>query len=116
MESSSLEEKKIKDVRNLFKLEKLKKETTGTTIKGMRNLFRLKKENETIKFRIVRDIRHVFWHGEENCYKPLRVGGFWDNNNIEYKSNDKILSIEEYLDKIKPYLKDIISSIKKSDT
>ena len=45
MESSSLEEKKIKDVRNLFKLEKLKKETTGTTIKGMRNLFRIKKEN-----------------------------------------------------------------------
>ena len=43
MESSSLEEKKIKDVRNLFKLEKLKKETTGTTIIGMRNLFRLKK-------------------------------------------------------------------------
>ena len=52
MESSSLEEKKIKDVRNLFKLEKLKKETTGTTIIGMRNLFRLKKENEEIKDRL----------------------------------------------------------------
>ena len=52
MESSSLEEKKIKDVRNLFKLEKLKKETTATTIKGMRNLFRLKKENEEIKDRL----------------------------------------------------------------
>ena len=52
MESSSLEEKKIKDVRNLFKLEKLKKETTGTTIKGMRNLFRLKTENEEIKDRL----------------------------------------------------------------
>ena len=79
------------------------------TFKDIRNLFRLKKENETNKFRIVRDIRHVFWHGEENCYKPLRVGGFWDNNNIEYKGNDKILSIEEYLDKIRPYLKDIIA-------
>ena len=32
MESSSLEEKKIKDVWNLVKLEKLKKETTDTTI------------------------------------------------------------------------------------
>ena len=52
MESSRLEEKKIKDVWNLVKLEKLKKETTDTTIKGTRNLFRLKKENEEIKDRL----------------------------------------------------------------
>ena len=99
----------------------MKIEIDDITFKDVRNLFRLKKENETINFRIVRDIRHVFGHGEENCYKPLKVGVFWDNNNnnnnnIEYKSNDKILSIEEYLDKIRPYLKGIINSIKKSDT
>ena len=42
----SLEEEYIiKDVRNLFRLEKLKKETTKTTIKGKRDIFRLKKEN-----------------------------------------------------------------------
>ena len=42
--------------------------------------------------------------------KPVRVGIFWSNNYIEYESNDdrnKTLSIEEYLNKIRPYLKDI---------
>ena len=43
-------EKKIKDVRNHFILEKLKKETTDTIIKNIKNLFRLaKKKIEEIK-------------------------------------------------------------------
>ena len=60
MESPSLEEKGIiKDVRNLFRLRKLKKETLDTTIKDIRNLSRLEKENKAIKDRIIRDIRNV---------------------------------------------------------
>ena len=41
------------------------------------------------------------------------------NNYIEYKSNsdrNKILLIEEYLNNIRPYLKNIINNLKKSDT
>ena len=52
-------------------------------------------------------------------YKPLRVSNFWSNNYIEYESNDgrsKTLSVEDYLNKIRPYLKDIINNLKKSDT
>ena len=47
MEISGLEEEKnideniIKDVRNLFRLNKLKKETNDAAIKGIRNIFRL---------------------------------------------------------------------------
>ena len=55
----------------------------------------------------------------ENYYKPLRESNFWSNNYIEYESNgdrNKILSLEEYLNKIRPYLKDIINNLKKSDT
>ena len=49
MENLSLvEENIIRDVRNLFRLEKLKTEATDTTIKGIRNLFRLQKQNEEI--------------------------------------------------------------------
>ena len=45
MEIPSLQEENIiKHVRNLFRLEKLKKETNDTTIKDIRNIFRLKKE------------------------------------------------------------------------
>ena len=42
-----------------------------------------------------------------------------DENNIEYKSRgdtNKTLSVEEYLNKIRPSLKDIINNLKKSDT
>ena len=41
------------------------------------------------------------------------------SNYIEYDSNgdrNKTLSTEEYLNKIRPYLKDIINNLKKSDT
>ena len=41
------------------------------------------------------------------------------NNYIEYESNgdrNKTLSVEEYLDEIRPYLKDIINNLKNSDT
>ena len=54
---------------------------------------------------------------EEDHYKPLTVGNFWSNNYIQYESGDrcKTLSLEKYLNKIRPYLKDIIN-LKKSDT
>ena len=52
MESSSLEEENIKDVRNICRL---KKEKDDTTIKDIRKLFRLKKETKVIKDRTSRD-------------------------------------------------------------
>ena len=42
----------------------------------------------------------------------MRIGNFWSNN---YSDRNKILSAEEYLNKIKPYLKDIINDLKKFD-
>ena len=56
---------------------------------------------------------------EENYYKPVKVSNFWSNNCIEYKSNcdkNKTLSVKEYLNKIRPNLKEIINNLKKSDT
>ena len=118
------EENIIKDVRNLFRLEKLKKKTIDTTIKVIRNLFRLEKENKAIKDRIIRDIRNVFIlenenkaikdiivrdiknifeNKEENCYKPVRVSTFSRSNYIEYESNgdrNKTLSAAKYLKKL----------------
>ena len=54
---------------------------------------------------------------EENYSKPVIVGNLWNNNYIEHESNgdrNKTLSVEEYLNKIRPYLKDIINNLKKS--
>ena len=67
-----------------------------------------------------RDIKDLFeYEEEENYYKPLRVSNFWSNNSIEYKSSrdrNKTLSVEEYLNKTRSYLEDIIINLKKSDT
>ena len=49
----------------------------------------------------------------------MRVSSFWSNNYIDYESNsdrNKTLSVEEYLNKIRPYLKNIINNLKISDT
>ena len=68
-----------------------------------------------------KNIKNLFEYEkeDENYYKPVRVNNFWSNNYIEYKSNgdkNRILSVEEYLDKTRPYLGDIINDLKESDT
>ena len=76
-------------------------EIDGTTTKNIRNLFRLKKENKAIKKKKIKDITNLFEHEEEDYYKPVRVGNFWNNNYIECESNgEETLLIEEYLNKL----------------
>ena len=56
---------------------------------------------------------------KEDYYKPAKVGNFWNRNYVEYESNghrNKTQSIEEYRNKIRPYLKDIVNDLKKTDT
>ena len=53
---------------------------------------------------------------KKNYYKPVTVSNFWSNRYIEYDDRNKTLSVEEYLNKIIPYLKDIINNLKKSNT
>ena len=57
--------------------------------------------------------RNLSKHMKEVYYKPVRVGNVWSNNYIEYDDRNKTLSVEEYLNKIRPYLKDIINDLKK---
>ena len=71
----------------------------------IRNLFNISKENEAIKDRIIRDINNLF--KQEDYYKPVSAGSFYSNYCIEDESDrNKTLSIEEYLDKTRPSLKD----------
>ena len=44
-----MEESIIKNVRNLFRLKKLKKEVIDAAIKGIRSVFRLKKKMKQLK-------------------------------------------------------------------
>ena len=62
-------------------------------------------KNEGIKDRIIRDINNLF--KQEDYYKPVSAGSFYSNYCIEDESDrNKTLSIEEYLDKTRPCLKD----------
>ena len=59
---------------------------------------------------MIRDIRNLF-EEQEDYYIPVRVGNFLSNNYIEFKNNgdrNKALLVEEYLNKIRPYLKGLI--------
>ena len=67
---------------------------------------------------MMRDISTLFYQ-EKDYHKPVRVCSFWNNKYVEYKINgdrNKTLPIKEYLDVIKPYIKDIINNIQKCDT
>ena len=75
---------------------KTQKQPKENIIKSIKYLFKLKKENEAIKDRIIREIRTLF-EQEDDYYKPIRVGNFWNNNYIEYESNgdrNKNLSVK----------------------
>ena len=68
----------------------------------------------------MRDITNLFEleNKEKDYYKPARVANIWNSSYIEYESDgdrNKRLSSEEHLNRIRPYLKDIINDPKKFD-
>ena len=66
---------------------------------------------------MIRDFRTLF-EEEKDYYKPNIVSNFWNNNYIEFESTgdrNKNLSLEEYLNKNKPYLWEKIIDLQESD-
>ena len=63
-------------------------------------------------------MRNLSKYEGEDYYKPLRVGNFWSNVYIKYtnKGKRKTQSVEEYIHKIRSYLRDIMNNLEKSDT
>ena len=77
---------------------------------------RIIKDIEQIKIEYLQKSR--IWL-EQYYHKPVKVSNFWSNNYILYESNgdrNKTLLVKEYLNKIRPYLKDIINNLKKPGT
>ena len=56
---------------------------------NIRNPFMLKKKKNKNTDRVIRDIRKLFEQQEEDYHKPKRVDNVWNNNYIEYESNDE---------------------------
>ena len=106
-----IEDNIIKDIKNVFRLRKV---IDNSTNKYIRNLFRLNKQSETIKDKIIKkfNLRQIIEILRPFLKKIMIIIKQLKNViSIEYKSNrdkNKNLSVKEYLNKIKHYLKHII--------
>ena len=96
-----IENKKIKEIeKNLPKLEK--------------RLSKLKKyyDYDDVEYK-GRDVKNLFNLSiNEDYYEPIKINDAFNRNYIEYESKgdkNKTLSIKEYLNMIRPYLRDIIN-------
>ena len=68
------------------------------------------------EYKGIRDAKDLFDLSiDEDYYKPIITNSAFNNNYIQYEfkgNKDKMLTINEYLDMIRPYLSDIINDNK----
>ena len=68
------------------------------------------------QYNITWDIGYLFNEiTKEDCYEPIEIKSAFDGNYIEYESrgdNNGNLSLDEYLNIIRPYLRDMIDNYK----
>ena len=73
-------------------------------------------DDDDMEYKGVRDLEHLFEEINENdYYKPILVKSSHKEGYKEYESRgdkNKELSIEEFLNKIIPYLKELINNHK----
>ena len=71
---------------------------------------------DDVEYRGIKDINDLFGFSiSEDYFKPIIVNNAFNNNDIQYESKrdkDKILTITEYLNMIRPYLVDMINDHK----
>ena len=110
---------KIKEIRkNLYEIESNKNLSTQKIKEIEKSLSRLKKyhDYDDAEYIGIRDVRNLFNQStDKDYYKPIKTKSAFNGNYIEYESNgdkDKNLSEKEYLNKIRPYLRDIINDYK----
>ena len=63
----------------------------------------------------IKDLEHLFEEINEDYYKPILVKSSFNENYKEFESRgdkDKTISIEQYLNKTIPYLKELINNHK----
>ena len=85
-------------------------------LKNIKEYFKKLKEDlskiKTYQYNTTHDIIYLFNEiTKEDYYKPVEIKSLFNGNYIEYESrmdNNDNLSLEEYLNIIRPYLRDLI--------
>ena len=93
------------------------KETEKNLLELEKSLYNLKKyyDYHDTEYQLIRDIITLFGEVDEGYYKPIKTKSAFNGNYIEYESKgdkDKNLLPIEYLDMIRPYLRDMINDHK----
>ena len=113
----------LKIKRNFNEIENKKGHSTSKKTRKCLNkleekIYELNKyyDYDDIKYRGIRDLRDLFDLSiSEDYYKSIIVKSTSNNNYIQYESKgdkDKMLTIREYLNMIRPYLLDMINDYK----
>ena len=106
-----------KEKRHIKRYTKGLQKTEDFLKKLKEDLNKLKIYNiEDIDYVGIKEIENVFNKiSEEEYYEPTKIRDSFDDNYIEYESRgdkDNNLSLEEYLNIIRPYLRDMIDNYK----
>ena len=113
--------KELYELENKKNLSDEEKEETDDNLLELVNKLNKKEkyryhDRDDLDYPGIRDIENVFHNIDDNDYcKPILVKNSFDENYKYYESRggkDKILSIEQYLDMIKPCLSDLINENK----
>ena len=119
-----LSRKELKEIKkNLYEKENKKRVAASKKAKKYLNkleekIYELKTYYDygDLEYRGIKDISDLFdLSVSEDYYKPIIVKSVFNNNYMQYESKgdkDKILTIREYFDMIRPYLVDMINDHK----
>ena len=110
-----LSESELKEIKkHLYNIENkselLELETTKEYLDELDKKILKLDDDDDFEFRGIENVQDLF---KILIYKPTIVKSGYNNNYIQYKSEgDKILTIEEYLALIEPYLRELINNYK----
>ena len=105
--------RKIEGYKKMSEYGLLKALEESENLKPPKTIKEIRKENYDID-KIIRDLRTLY-ESDEDYYETRKITDAFNDNYVEYESNadkDKRLSIEEYVNMIRPYLSHIIDDHK----
>ena len=104
--------KRIETIRE--KLKELRHKLSKSELKEIRkHLYNIENEKELLELETTKEYLDELDLLKILIYKPTIVKSGYNNNYIEYRSEgDKLLTVEEYLALIEPYLRELINDHK----
>ena len=100
----------IKHYQKKNNLTKIERKVQKNIVKYIKNLEKLQK----YRYNITYGLKYLF-NDEENYYEPIEIKSAVDGSYVEYESRGDrkaMLSLDEYLNTIIPYLRDMIDDHK----